>query len=115
MHVKHASASWTLLVWVGKAGVRTSAFGHRQAGAFRGCLHQVCPFPDEDLRSKAVRKCLNCRIALAHASVEQLGGRSVVVRENLRIFGEWSWCDEPERTSLRSEDREIRSTGRIAP
>jgi CRISPR-associated protein Cas1 len=114
--VKLASATGTLLVWVGEAGVRVYASGQPGGARSDRLLYQARLALDDDLRLKVVRKMYEVRFkekAPARRSVDQLRGiEGARVRETYKLlarqFGvewrarrydpeDWDSADVPNR------------------
>lgn len=88
--VKLASATGTLLVWVGEAGVRVYASGQPGGARSDRLLYQAKLALDDDLRLRVVRKMYELRFresAPARRSVEQLRGiEGARVRETYKLL-----------------------------
>lgn len=114
--VKLASATGTLLIWVGEAGVRVYASGQPGGARSDRLLYQAKLALDDDLRLKVVRKMYEVRFkepAPARRSVEQLRGiEGARVRETYKLLArqygvewkarnydrdDWDTADVPNR------------------
>ena len=105
--VKLASATGTLLVWVGEAGVRVYASGQPGGARSDRLLYQAKLALDDDLRLKVVRKMYEMRFrepAPARRSVEQLRGiEGARVRETYKLLARQHGVDWRARNYDRSD------------